>query len=115
MENRLFRIEPGWQSGFHLVRASGELDMIARESLLAELKSRVGGAPLVIDVSEAAFIDASIVGAIFEAAGWARDAGSRLVVVDAQSPPRSLWHITRFADVCPTLRSLEEADAALRE
>lgn len=114
MEECLFRIEVDRESDPPVIRAEGDLDLLAREPLLSELRQRAAGTT-VVDVSRARFIDAGMMGAFFEAAGWAHRRGGRLVVVDAQSPPRSLWHITGFADVCPVVRCREEAEAALRE
>jgi anti-anti-sigma factor len=113
MDDVLYRIDPQPQPGCLVLHLSGELDLLAREPLLTEFERHTGPNAVVVDVSEAQFIDASVIGAIFHGAGLARERGSRFVLVDAQSPPRSIWHHTRFADVCPVYHSVQEASAAL--
>ena len=115
MDAELFTIAAQSQPGHVLLRLTGDLDLVAREPLLREVEQQAGGLPVVVDASEARFIDASILGALFEAAAQIRDCGGRLLVIDAQIPARSIWHVTRFADICQVFRSAQEAHAALGE
>jgi anti-anti-sigma regulatory factor len=67
---------------------------------------------MVLDLSDACFIDASVVGALFRLARLSRDRGGHLTLVDAHAADRSIWRLTGYREVCPVFVSLQEATAA---
>jgi anti-anti-sigma factor len=113
MVDASFAIEPRQQAGSLVLHLTGELDLAAREPLLQEGERYAGAAPLVFDFSEAHFIDASVVGALFRLARLTRDRGGSLALVDSHAPDRSIWRLTRCLEVCPVFVSIQEATTAL--
>jgi anti-anti-sigma factor len=108
-----FAIEPRQQEGRLVLSLSGELDLAAREPLLREGERHAGAAYLLLDFSDARFIDASVVGALFRLARLTRDRGGRMALVDSQAASRSIWRLTGYPEVCPVFVSLQEAAATL--
>jgi anti-anti-sigma factor len=113
MDDAPFTIEPRQQAGSLVLHLKGDLDLAAREPLLQEGERYAGAAPIVFDFSDACFIDASVVGALFRLARLTRDRGGSLVLVDSQAPDRSIWRLTRWPEVCPVFVSIQEATTAL--
>lgn len=113
MVHASYTIEPRLQNGPLILHLSGDLDLAARERLLREGEPHVGDQPLVLDLSEAQFIDASVVGALFRLARLSHDRGGRLALVDARAEGRPIWRLTGYSAVCPVFVSVEEATAAL--
>ena len=89
-------------------------DLAAREPLLRE-GERHAGAAVFLDFSEACFIDASVVGALFRLARMSRDRGGQLALVDARAGDRSIWRLTGYPEICPVFVSIQEATSALLE
>lgn len=114
MNQELFFIEPRSRQDFLLLTVTGELDLAVRDLLLRELERHAAPAPVVLDLSGAGFVDASIIGVLFQLAGQAHDRDNRLAIVDAQIPERSIWHMTRLTEVCLVCRSVQEASAVLK-
>jgi len=110
-----FAIQPRQQAGRVILHASGDLDLAAREPLLRAGEQHAGLTPMVVDLSEALFIDASVVGALFHLARLVRDRGGQLALVDSRGLERSIWRLTRYPEVCPVYVSIQEATAALAE
>jgi anti-anti-sigma factor len=113
MTHASYSIEPRQQDGPVVLHLAGELDLAARDGLLREGEPHVGDQPLVLDLSEAQLIDASVVGALFRLAQLSQDRGGRLLLVDARAEARSIWRLTGYPEVCPVFVSIEEATAAL--
>ena len=113
MTHASYSIEPRIQNGPLILHLAGELDLAARDGLLREGETHVGNQPLVLDLSEAQLIDASVVGALFRLARLSQDRGGRLALVDAKAEVRPIWRITGYSTVCPVFVSIEEATAAL--
>jgi anti-anti-sigma factor len=111
MIHATFAIEPRQQEGRLVLHLSGELDLAARESLLRE-GERHADAAVLLDLSDACFIDASVVGALFRLARLSRDQGGQLALVDSRAADRSIWRLTGYAEVCPVFVSVQEATAA---
>jgi anti-sigma B factor antagonist len=101
--------------GTPVVSATGELDMLAAPGLARRLGRAAGKRHpnLVLDLSDATFIDSTILGVILGFARTLENHGSSLVVV-ADHP-----HITRVLDVTglvrvfPVVATREQALAAL--
>lgn len=66
-----------------VVRLHGEHDLATRDGLLSALASELEEADLVIDVSQATFVDSSTLHAIVSTEKLARSLGRQLVVVAA--------------------------------
>jgi anti-anti-sigma factor len=113
MTHASYSIEPRQQNGPLILHLAGELDLAARDGLLREGEPHVGPQPLVLDISDAQLIDASVVGALFRLAQLSHDRGGRLALVDARAAARPIWRLTGYCAVCPVFGSLEEATAAL--
>ena len=113
MTDASFAIQPRQQAGRVILYVSGDLDLAAREPLLRAGEQHAGKAPVVVDLSDALFIDASVVGALFRLARLTRDRGGSLALVDSQAPDRSIWRLTRCLEVCPVFVSIQEATTAL--
>src|SRR5207249_12297818 len=64
MTDASFAIQPRQQAGRVILYVSGDLDLAAREPLLRAGEQHAGKAPVVVDLSDALFIDASVVGAL---------------------------------------------------
>ena len=96
--------------GVWLLAASGEHDLAtlgALERALAEV--RRGGTKAVVDLSEATFIDSTIIG---ELVRHARSEGEQLVVVAPPGTrPRQVLDIVCFEEMVPVF---DTRDAALR-
>jgi anti-anti-sigma regulatory factor len=58
-----------------------------------------------VDASDAEFIDASVVGTLFQLARDLRAQGRDLSLVYARVPQRPIWRLTGWSDVCPPLPS----------
>jgi anti-anti-sigma factor len=108
-----YSIEPRQQDGPMILHLAGELDLAARDGLLREGEPHVGAQPLLLDLSEAQLIDASVVGALFVLARLSHDRGGRMALVDAKADVRPIWRLTGYSTVCPVFVSIEEATAAL--
>jgi anti-anti-sigma factor len=115
MDDATFAIEPQQEEGRLVLHLSGELDLAAREPLLREGERHLGAAPILLDFSEAHFIDASVVGALFRLARLTRERGGRLALIDSRAADRSIWRLTGYPEVCPVYVSVQEATASLAE
>ena len=115
MAHVTFSIHSREQEGRRVLHLSGDLDLAARERLLDEGESHLGQAPLLLDLSEARFIDASVIGALFHLTRLLKDRGGRFAVVDAHADGRPIWRLTGYPEVCPVYVSIQEATAALAE
>jgi anti-anti-sigma factor len=115
MTDATFAIEPQQQEGRLVLHLRGDLDLAAREPLLRESERHAGAAALLLDLSDARFIDASVVGVLFRLARQARDRGGCLALIDAQATRRAIWRLTGYPEVCPVFVSLQEANTALSE
>jgi len=106
MHQDTFRIELRHEpSETLLLLLSGELDLAAREPLrrLLDLLPLQAADRILVDASDAVFVDASVVGALFSLAAALRAQGKQLAFVDEQSDTRSIWRLTGWAEICPPL------------
>jgi anti-sigma B factor antagonist len=100
--------------GVSVVRVLGEHDLSTRGPLADELERVSGrGGRVVVDLSEAEFIDSTILGVLI---GGHRQvtaaAGSYALVAPSGGRPRRLLEMTRVADRIPVFETRADAVAA---
>jgi anti-sigma B factor antagonist len=102
------------EPGYVVVSVAGEID-IATVSRLRERLSALaaGGVPLVADLDQVSFIDATGLGALAGAAREAAAHGTTLHVVCTRSQTRRLFRVTGLDRQIPLARDLAEALHAL--
>jgi anti-anti-sigma factor len=85
-----------------LLRLSGELDLAAQAPLqrLIDVLSLKQKERVLVDTSDAEFVDASVVGTLFQLAREVRQKGGVLSHVDARGASRPIWRLTGWSDVC---------------
>lgn len=101
--------------GTPVVCARGELDMLAAPGLGRTLTNACGkgNRSLVLDLSEATFIDSTILGVLVGASRKLENHGCTLVVVTEQPHLRRVLDLTGLVRVFPVVSTREEALAAL--
>jgi anti-anti-sigma factor len=84
------------------LRLSGELDLAAQAPLqrLVDLLSLQQTDVVLVDTSDAEFVDASVVGALFQLAREVRRKGGVLSHVDARGAGRAIWRLTGWSAIC---------------
>src|SRR5579863_4114377 len=97
------------EPGYVFVAVAGEVD-IATVSRLRERLSALaaGGVPLVADLDQVSFIDATGLGALAGAARQAAAQGVSLYVVCARAQTRRLFRVTGLDRQIPLARDLAE-------
>jgi anti-anti-sigma factor len=96
-----------------ILRLTGEHDLATVDALREQFSSVPDAGPLVIDLSDTAFLDSSILGAIVEAHSRIADAGGRFgLVVPEGSFAARLVELAGLSDRLPVYRSRAEAVAA---
>jgi anti-sigma B factor antagonist len=101
-----------------LVVASGELDMSAtpRLSTVLAMAWASPGGRLVLDLTDVAFIDSTVLGTILKAAAQLDESGTNLAVVAPEGPVRKLLEMTnltqRFRLFATRAEALAAADGA---
>jgi anti-anti-sigma factor len=97
--------------GVSVVECRGEHDLFTRDEFAALLKQLLANSDLVVvDVSEAAFIDSSFINNLFIANGFARKLNARLRLQHAPaSVVHSVLEITGILDTLDCVGSREEA------
>ena len=102
------------EPGYVVVTVAGEVDI----ATVAQLRERlaalaVSGVPLVADLDQVSFIDATGLGALVGAAREAAEHGTSLHVVCARPQTRRLFRVTGLDRQIPLARDLAEALHAL--
>jgi anti-sigma B factor antagonist len=93
-----------------LVTLAGEIDIATVARLRERLRAlAASGRPLVADLDQVSFIDASGLGALAGAAGLAAEHGASLQVVCARQQILRLFHLTGLDRSIPLVRTLVEA------
>jgi anti-sigma B factor antagonist len=93
-----------------LVVVAGEIDFATVARLRQRLRALAArGRPLVADLDQVSFIDASGLGALAGAAGLAAEHGASLHVVCARPQIRRLFRFTGLDASIPLARTLAEA------
>jgi anti-sigma B factor antagonist len=100
--------------GYVVVTVAGEVDI----ATVAELRERlaalaVSGVPLVADLDQVSFIDATGLGALVGAAREAAEHGTSLHLVCAQPQTRRLFRVTGLDRQIPLAHDLAEVLRAL--
>jgi anti-anti-sigma factor len=105
MERDIFQIELRREPSVMLLRLAGDLDLAAQEPLrrLIDLLALQGTHTVLIDASDAEFIDASVVGTLFQLAREVHERGGAISLVDAREAPRAIWDLTGWSELCPPL------------
>ena len=102
------------EPGYVVVTVAGEVDIATVAALRERLSAlAAGGLPLVADLDQVSFIDATGLGALAAAARLAAARGVSLYVVCAQPQTRRLFRITGLDRQIPLVRDLAEALQAL--
>ena len=102
------------EPGYVLVTVAGEIDIATVAPLRERLISLAGGGvPLVADLDQVSFIDATGLGALAGAAREAAEHGSSLYVVCARPQTRRLFRVTGLDRQIPLVHDLAEALEAL--
>ena len=98
------------EPGYVVVTVAGEVDIATVAALRERLSAlAAGGLPLVADLDQVSFIDATGLGALAAAARLAAARGVSLHVVCAQPQTRRLFRITGLDRQIPLARDLAEA------
>jgi len=98
------------QPKYVLVAVAGEIDIATVARLRRRLRPlAASGRPLVADLDQVSFIDASGLGVLAGAARLAAEHGARLHVVCARPGIRRLFRFTRLDASIPLARTLAEA------
>jgi anti-sigma B factor antagonist len=102
------------EPGYVVVTVAGEVDI----ATVAELRERLAalaasGVPLVADLDQVSFIDATGLGALAGAAREATEHGTSLYVVCARPQTRRLFRVTGLDRQIPVAHDLAEVLRAL--
>ena len=102
------------EPGYVIVTVAGEVDI----ATVAQLRKRlaalaVSGVPLVADLDQVSFIDATGLGALVGAAREAAEHGTSLHLVCAQPQTRRLFRVTGLDRQIPLAHDLAEVLRAL--
>jgi anti-sigma B factor antagonist len=102
------------EPGYVIVSVAGEIDIATVARLRERLTAlAVGGLPLVADLDQVSFIDATGLGALAVAARQAAAHGVSLHVVCSRPQTRRLFRVTGLDRHVPLARDLAEALGAL--
>ena len=96
-----------------LVIASGELDLATVGRLRKSLSRAVeAGGPIIVDFTDASYIDSSGLGALVSLSRRLRDAGGDLRLVGLSDELRTLFELTRLDALFPLFATRADAMAA---
>jgi anti-sigma B factor antagonist len=103
----------GPDSSFTVIPLPGESDAYSAPRIRSDLVSALGAAsPLVVDLSQATFIDSTVVGVLLEglAESEKRERPLFLLLPDDSAPEvHRLFELTGLASLLPVVRSWDEA------
>jgi anti-sigma B factor antagonist len=101
--------------GYVIVAVAGEVDIATVDRLRERLTALAArGVPLIADLDQVSFIDATGLGALAGAARQAADHGTSLYVVCDRPQTRRLFRVTGLDRQIPLARDLAEVLQALR-
>jgi anti-sigma B factor antagonist len=100
-------------SGFTVITLRGEADAYAAPRIRSDLATALGAeAPLVIDLSQATFIDSTIVGVLLEGLAESEKLERPLLLLlpdDSAPEVHRLFELTGLDALLPLVRSWDEA------
>ena len=101
--------------GITIARLEGELDKFAADEVLAELESLPSSPGLVVNLGGLTFLDSAGLHALFAAARFASERGTRLAfVLPHSSPIRRVLELVQIGTVAPVRHSQSEAIELVR-
>ena len=104
-------------AGFSVITLRGDSDAYVAPRIRSDLATALGAeAPLVVDLTQATFIDSTIVGILLEGLADCEKRERPLLLLlpeDAAPEIHRLFEITGLAAVLPVVRSWDEASARL--
>ena len=104
-------------SDFSVITLRGESDAFAAPRVRSDLATALGReAPLVVDLTQATFIDSTIVGVLLEGRAGCEKRERPLVLLlpdDAAPEVHRLFEITGLDSLLPVVRSWDEAASRL--
>jgi anti-sigma B factor antagonist len=106
------------EEGLTVVTTTGEHDLSTAPALRSQLDQLIGdGDPIVVDLSEATFIDSSILGTVLQGHRDAAEKGVGFAVAhaDGADAVRRVLEITGLKQELPVYSSREEALARARD
>lgn len=99
--------------GFTVITLPGESDAYVAPRIRSDLESALGTeAPLVVDLTQATFIDSTIVGVLLEGLANCEKLERPLLLLlpdDAAPEVHRLFEITGLSSLLPVVRSWDEA------
>jgi anti-sigma B factor antagonist len=105
-------VERSDESGVVVVSLSGEHDLSTAPTLRERLEEVLTeGAPIVVSLSDAEFIDSSIIGVVLDVRGRAEEAeiGFAAALQDGATPVRRVLEVTGLDENLPVRASVREA------
>jgi len=103
----------GHDAAFTVIQLRGEADAYAASRIRSDLTSALGtAAPLVVDLTQTTFIDATVVGVLLEglAEYEKRERALVLLLPDESAPEvHRLFEVTGLTSLLPVVRSWDEA------
>src|SRR5580704_15722078 len=103
------------EPGYVVVTVAGEVDIATVARLRARLSAlAAGGVPLVADLDQVSFIDATGLGALAGAAREAAALGASMYVVCGRAQTRRLFRVTGLDRQIPLARDLAEVLRTLK-
>jgi anti-anti-sigma factor len=110
-EPSIERVEPPAGDGVVVLAFAGELDLAMHERFHALVDEVVGESPrlVVADLSEAEFMDSTMLRELLRAHSSLEDAGAKLVVAGPQPPVRRLLELTGTDDLLTLAETREQA------
>jgi anti-sigma B factor antagonist len=101
--------------GFTVIKVRGEADAYTAPRIRSDLSSALGtSAPLVVDLSQATFIDSTVVGLLLESlAEYEKRERALVLLLPDESAPEvhRLFELTGLTSLLPVVRSWDEAAA----
>lgn len=100
-----------------VIELEGEGDMLAAPELRAHFDAAIarGATRLILDLSDATFVDSTVLGILVGALKRLRPRGARLAVVCPDPRIRKLFEITGLDRMLPVAETVAEALGALKD
>jgi anti-sigma B factor antagonist len=107
----------GQNAGFTVIQLRGEADVYAATRIRSDFTSALDtAAPLIVDLSQATFIDSTIVGILLESlAEYEKRERALVLLLPDESAPEvhRLFDLTGLTSLLPVVRSWDEAASRL--